>query len=169
MRRLAIGALALAASVAAVSTSSAGIHAAGAPRCDVNDEHYTFYPNNDGAAGTTFDKFRITHRGKRPRCSLRGYATVQLLGRHGNVLPIKVGHDHAFKVRTRVLKKGHPVFFFLRHPDFQPNGKQCTHKVYRVRIKLPHHSASATFKGFGPLRYCDTARVTTFLTRKQIT
>ena len=137
-------------------------------RCDVNDEHYTYYPNNEGAAGTMFDKFRVTHRGKRPRCSLRGYATVQLLGRHGKVLPIKVRHDHAFKVRTRVLRKGHPVFFFVRHPSAQSNGKQCTHKVYRVRVLLPHHSRSVTFKGFGPIRYCDAARVTTFLTRKQI-
>jgi Protein of unknown function (DUF4232) len=168
VRRLAIVALALAASVAAVSSSSAGIHAAAAPRCDVNDEHYTYYPNNEGAAGTMFDKFRVTHRGKRPRCSLRGYATVQLLGRHGKVLPIKVRHDHAFKVRTRVLRKGHPVFFFVRHPSAQSNGKQCTHKVYRVRVLLPHHSRSVTFKGFGPIRYCDAARVTTFLTRKQI-
>jgi hypothetical protein len=169
VRRLAILALALAASVAAVSTSSAGIHAAAAPRCDVNDEHYTYYPNHDGAAGSMFDQFRIRHRGKRPRCTLRGFATVQLLGKHGKVLPVKVRHDHSHKVRTRVLKSGHPLFFFVRHPSMQPNGKQCTHKVYRVRIQLPHHSKSVTFKGFDPIRYCDKALVTTFLTRKQTT
>jgi Protein of unknown function (DUF4232) len=168
VRRLTIAPLALLACAMLAAASSAGTHAAAAPRCDVNDEHYTYYPNNEGAAGSTFDKFRVTHRGKRPRCSLRGYATVQLLGKHGKVLPVKVRHDHAFKVRTRVLRKGHPVFFFVRHPDFQSNGKQCTHKVYRVRVLLPHHSRSVTFKGFDPIRYCDGARVTTFLTRKQI-
>ena len=163
--RFAVLPLAALVSVALVSASSAGTHAAAAPRCDVNDEHYTYFPNAEGAAGSTFQKFRIKHRGKRPRCSLRGYATVQWLGKRGRVLPIKVRHDHSFKVRTRVLRKGHAVWFVVRHPSMNPKtGKQCPRRVYRVRVRLPHHSKSATIKGFDPIRFCSKgARVTPFL------
>ncbi len=79
--RLAIVPLALAGAVGIASVSSAGTHAAATPRCDVNDEHYTYYPT-EGAAGTMFDQFRIRHRGKRPRCTLRGYPSIELLGKH---------------------------------------------------------------------------------------
>src|SRR5215212_12178576 len=93
--RLAVLPLALAASVAiAAGGSAAGVHAAGPPRCDVNDEHLTYFPAG-GAAGTLFEKFRIRHRGHGKRCTLRGYAKVTLIGKHGKVLAIKVHRDHS--------------------------------------------------------------------------
>src|SRR3954454_312279 len=99
--RLAILPLPIAASVAiAASRSAAGVRAAAAPRCDVNDEHLTYFPAG-GAAGTLFEKFVVRHRGKGHRCTLRGYPEITLIGKHGRVLPIKVRHDHSRKVRTR--------------------------------------------------------------------
>src|SRR3954454_23212661 len=111
--RLAILPLAVAVSVALVSASSAGTHAASAPRCDVNDEHFTYFPAAQGGAGSTFEKFlirspgppaegpagstfeksRTRHGDPRPRCSLRGFAKVEWLGKHGSVLPIKNHKD----------------------------------------------------------------------------
>ena len=163
--RLAILPLAILVSVAIVSASSAGTHAAGAPRCDVNDEHLTYFPAAEGAAGSTFEKFRIRHRGKRPRCSLRGYARVQWLGKKGKVLPIKNHHDHTFKVRTRVLRKDRPVWFVVRHPSADPDtGRACPARVRKVRVYLPHHSKPLLIKGFDPVRFCDKgSRITPFL------
>jgi Protein of unknown function (DUF4232) len=163
--RLAILPLAVAVSVALVSASSAGTHAAAAPRCDVNDEHFTYFPAAEGAAGSVFEKFRIRHRGKRPRCTLRGYAKIQWLGRKGKILPIKTHRDHSFKVRTRVLRKDHPVWFVVRHPAMDPKtGRQCPARVRKVRVLLPHHSKPLVVKGFDPVRFCDKgARKTPFL------
>jgi hypothetical protein len=161
--RLAILPLAIVVSVAIVSASSAGTHAAAAPRCDVNDEHYTYYPASEGAAGTVFEKFKIKHRGKRARCSLKGYAKVQWLGKKGKVLAVKTRRDHSFPNRRRVLRKGHPVWFVVRHPAMRDNGKLCPRRVYKVRVFLPHHSKAAEVDGFDPIRFCDKARVSPFL------
>jgi hypothetical protein len=149
----------------ASSAGSAGTHAAAAPRCDVNDERLTYYPASEGAAGSVFEKFRIRHRGKRPRCSLRGYAKVQWLGRKGKVLPIKNHHDHSFPVRTRVLRKNHPVWFVVRHPSMNPDtGRQCPARVRKVRVLFPHHSKPLVVKGFDRVRFCSKgSRITPFV------
>jgi hypothetical protein len=162
--RLATVLLAVAASAALVSASNAGTHAAAdIPRCDVNDERYTYLPSQ-GAAGTMYEKFRISHRGKRPRCTLKGYPSVDLLDKHGRSLGIKVRRDRHFKVKRRVLKKGNRIYFWVHHPSFErKTGKACPHKVYKIRVRLPRHSKSVTFKGFDPVRFCDDgARKTPF-------
>src|SRR4051794_22569538 len=148
------------AAVAFVSVSTAGTHAA-RRACSVNDERLTYFPA-DGAAGRLFEKFRIKHKGKGSKCTVKGYPKVSLLNKRGHVMDIKVHKEGGHKVRRRVLGKGHPLWFVLSHPTMdRDTGRPCRRKVYGFKVLLKGQVKAFIIDGFAPVRFCDSgARVT---------
>jgi hypothetical protein len=73
-----------------------------------------------------------------------------------------VHREGGHKVRTGVVRNGHPLWFVLSHPTMDSStGKTCSHKVYRFRILLRGQVKAFEIKGFSPIRFCDKgARVT---------
>jgi Protein of unknown function (DUF4232) len=160
--------LALAALTVALSVGSAGadtqVRAAAA--CEVNNQRLTFFPAAEGAAGSLIDKFRYKIRrgsGQPARCSLRGYPKVQLLGRRGRVLPVRVRRAPG-RVRTVSLRRGKPVRFSLLRRN--PETANCeTRRVYRISVMVPGQAKAMIIKGFDPIRFCRAGTRVTPLSR----
>lgn len=159
--RYAVIPLAATAALAVTGAAPATTHDKSIPRCGIEKLRLD-YLGEQGAAGTMFSNFRYRKRGK-GTCTLRGFPRAALLGKNGNKLKkIKVKHDKSVKVRTRKLFKGHPLYFHIRHPSFDPKTtKPCTRQVWRFKIKAPGHTRALTVGGGQPALYCNAgAKIT---------
>ena len=128
--------------------------AAAAP-CEVNNVRLTFFPAAEGAAGAPVDDFRLAvrrGRGQPDRCSVRGYPHIELLGKRGRELPIKMRRAGG-KARRLSLAPGRRAWFATRRRN--PETTNCKfRRVYAVSIHIPGQAKPLVVEGFDPIRWC---------------
>ena len=138
-----VGALALAAVLAATLSARA---ATAVPRCAPGQLHLR-YVDNQGATGHRYFDFAFLNGAA--KCTVKGYARVVLLGKHGHPLSAHVVHLPMSHAATITLAHGKRAFFTVQWADggFCPPPHVA---AYKLRLFAPGAS-SGTVHSLGGL------------------
>jgi len=166
IRRAILMVTAVAAALVAAAGASADTQVRAAAACTTNDVSLGF-DGQENTAGTRVEQFSYEKVGS-GRCSMKGFAKVELLRKSGAAYSIKVRRSHQRPVKTVGLRKGKAIAFELTHPNAEPgSGKTCKNRVHGFRVKAPGIENPLTLKLSSPIHFCEKGAKRTALHRKR--